>query len=189
MAKALFISEKKLKEESIFNDNIDNKYLASLINEQQDVYILPLLGTALYNELQDQIIANNVTPLNVSLLDSYVVPCLKQYVKAEAPYELNFKYTNKNVAQKNSEYSQPVDTNVLKDMGQQFRNKAEFYATRLKQYLQANQQSYPKYYNYGTTLDAIPPSGITYTTGMYLGDESCCGEWINGRYYKSGKDR
>ncbi len=194
MADVLFISETKLKQESIFNDNIDGKNLSSIINECQDIYILPLLGTALYNDLQSKVsdLVNNGTPLSdayKTLLDSYILPCLKTYIKAEAPYELNYKFTNKNVGQKNSEFSQPVGTEELKQLMQFFKNKSEFYAERLKKYLHANQQAYPLYYQYGTTLDAIAPTGTTYTTGMYLGDDCGCGEWINGKYYKSGKDR
>lgn len=190
MARALFISESKLKQDSLFNDNIDAKYLSHLINEQQDIVISRLLGKALYEDLQDNIIANTVSADYQTLLNDYIIPCLKYYVMTEAPYFLNYKFQNKNVAQKSSEFSQPADTAILKDMMERLSNKAEFYAENLKLFLQANSSTYPLYYNYGNGIDAYPPTRTTFTTGMYLGDaDDCCGEYINGKYYKSRTDR
>lgn len=191
MAKALFITEAKLKQDSLFNDNIDSKYLAHLINEQQDMQIGRLLGKGLYDDIQAEIIGGSVSAKYIELLDDYIVPALKYYVQAEAPYYLNYKFQNKNIAQKNSEFSQPVTTNELKDLSKKLLDKAEFYAELLKKFLQANSTTYPLYYNYGNTIDAYPPSRTTYTSTIYLGNamDDCCGKRIDGKYYKSATDR
>ena len=46
-------------------------------------YILPILGTQLYNQIISQVGSNTVSAANVTLLDNYVVPCLMYYVKCE----------------------------------------------------------------------------------------------------------
>ena len=189
MAKAFFISEEKIKQDSIFNDNIDSKYIRSLIDECQDIYILPILGSALYIDLQDKIIAETLTSNDTLLLTSYVVPCLKGYIKAEAPYELLYKFTNKNVGVKNSEFSTPISASDLKDITQHYKNKAEYYGQKLKLFLKANFTLYPKYYEYGNSIDSVQPLGRVWDSGMNLDDDTGCGAYVNGRYLKSGRDR
>jgi len=55
----LFISVQNIKERSGLHANVDEKLVLPEIKTAQDMYILPALGTALYNRLQDGI--NNCT--------------------------------------------------------------------------------------------------------------------------------
>lgn len=174
MAKALIISTAVLMEDSIFNDNIDPKYLRGLIDECQDEYILPILGSAQYNAILDKIDEEeSFTAYEEVLVDSYIVPCLKAYIKCEAPYELTFKYTNKGVVTKTSENSQTIDNTSIKMIMDHYKDKAESKANRLKLYLEANPSKFPLYLNYGNNIDDVKPVRSTFTTGMYLGDNDC----------------
>jgi len=170
MVKALFIDEEALKAESILNDNIDPKYLKYAIKEVQSVFILPLIGTALNNELEDQIDAANVTPDNQVLLEEYIQPCMVKYSMYELTTTLSYKFQNKNVANKNSENSSQAGLDDLRYLQNRFRERAEWYAKRLADFLCANTTKYPKYKNQsGEGTDAIEASEPNYNCGMYLG--------------------
>ena len=77
MSNVLFISETYLKDSSYIDENVDIKLIRNSILETQDMRILPILGTALYEQLKTQIQANTKTTLNNTLLDTYVKPALK----------------------------------------------------------------------------------------------------------------
>jgi hypothetical protein len=79
----LIISENYLKEYTTINNNVDVKIVTPVIQEAQVFYILPILGTQLYNQIISQVGSNTVSAANVTLLDNYVVPCLMYYVKCE----------------------------------------------------------------------------------------------------------
>jgi hypothetical protein len=168
MARVLFISETTLKEQTVINENVDNKVVTPLIVECQDLYILPLIGTGIFEELKTQITAGTVTADNTNLLDNYIVPCLCAYIKYEAPIELNYKFTNKNVSKKNSENSQAISPEEINDLMNRFKNKAEVYGQRLTNFLKANTETYPLYLNPGTGCDIIKPASSAYSCGIYL---------------------
>jgi len=66
-ANILFISETTLKDRSLLQDNVDPKLIRPTIKQAQDMYIEPILGTGLYQELQTQIEDATVSVLNAKL--------------------------------------------------------------------------------------------------------------------------
>jgi hypothetical protein len=170
MARAKFISEAKLKEDSYINGNVDNKILGPLILECQEFYILPIIGTGIYNQIIAQINASNVSVLNKTLLDDYVIPCLVRYIQYEAPIYLNYKFANSSVAVKNTDESVPVTMEEAQRIMYRLKDKAEWYAERITKYLVTNQVDYPLFTNPGSTVDTIHPNRANYTSGMFLGD-------------------
>lgn len=167
-----FISETKLKELSAINGNVDNALIQPIIVECQRIYIEPILGTGLYNEVTNQIIGSTLTALNATLLNDYIIPCLVAYIKYEAPLELNYKFTNKNVSKKNSENSSPNDLEETRYLMDRYKNKAEYYAERITKYLCEKSASYPLFDNPGSGVDTVHPNSSNYTTGMVLGDDT-----------------
>lgn len=168
-ANILFISETTLKDRSLLQDNVDPKLIRPTIKQTQDMYIEPILGTGLYQELQEQIEDNTLTGLNKKLLDLYVTDCICWYVASEMVMSLGFKMTNKNVLRKNSENSNEASLSELFDLMNYYKNKAEWYAQRITNYLCENIVDYPLYNNPGSGVDIIHPNGSSYSTGMFLG--------------------
>jgi hypothetical protein len=168
-ANILFISETTLKDRSLLQDNVDPKLIRPTIKQTQDMYIEPILGTGLYQELQEQIEDNTLTGLNKKLLDLYVTDCICWYVASEMVMSLGFKMTNKNVLRKNSENSNEASLGELFDLMNYYKNKAEWYAQRITNYLCENIVDYPLYNNPGIGVDIIHPNGSSYSTGMFLG--------------------
>jgi hypothetical protein len=170
----LFIKETTLKESTIINENVDNKKITPVIIECQDVYIQPIIGSGLYKQLKDQITANNVTDLNKTLLNSYIIPCLKAYILSELTIVLNHNFTNKNVGTKSSDDSQPLTMKDINALSDRYKFKAEWYAERATDYLLQNQALYPLYLTPGTGIDTIYPNRSNYSTGMVLDDYYLC---------------
>jgi hypothetical protein len=165
----IFISEQALKDNSIINENVDMKVLLPVIKLAQEKYMMPILGTGLYNELKTQITAASITVLNKTLLDDYIQPALIWWIMAEAPMPLTYKFMNKSVATRSSENANAASLNDLLKLEERFKDNAEWYSQRITNYLLQNIQSYPLYSNPGSGIDTIVPKKTMYSTGMYLG--------------------
>jgi hypothetical protein len=163
-----FISTTYLIDNSPLNENLDPKLLKSSIKEAQEIYIRDVIGSGIYNELQDQAYNGTLTADNTTLLDSYIAPCLKYYTLTESMLPLTFKFMNKSVASRNSENATPISTSELTMIEQRYRDKAEYYAERLRDYLKENPNKYPKFLNPGTGFDVIRPKNTAFLGGMYL---------------------
>jgi hypothetical protein len=166
----LFISETTLKDRSLLQDNVDPKLIKPTIKQAQDMYIEPILGTGLYQELQQQIEDDDLTQLNITLLNLYITDCMCWYVASEMVMSLGFKLTNKNVLRKTSENSNDASLSELFDLMEYYKNKAEWYAQRITNYLCENIIDYPLYNNPGVGVDTIHPNNSSYSTGMFLGE-------------------
>lgn len=182
MAIALFITEQYIKDTSYIDENVDMKLLRDVIELAQEKYILPLLGTGLYNQIAAQIVAGSVSAANTTLLDSYIQKALKWWTLYEALDILTFKFTNKSVVKKNSENSQSVNTDELNRLFDSFGNNAEMYSERLTKYLVENVSTFTLYSNPGTGSDTIHPKKSSYRTSIYLGDDGCCNKSLSDRF-------
>lgn len=171
------ISTTYLKDNTPINENVDDKLLKSAIKESQEIYIRDIIGSGLYNEIQDQAFNGTLTNNNTTLLDTYIAPCLKYYTLTESMLPMTFKMLNKTVASRNSDNANAITIEEMTLMERRFRDKAEYYANRLKDYLCANTSTYPKYLNAGSTLDTIFPQDVQVFGGIYLPED------YNEKYY------
>jgi hypothetical protein len=170
----LFISADTIKERSGLHYNVDEKLIKPEIKTSQDMYILPALGSALYNRLQDGISCNNLTCDEKTLLDDYVADTLVNYVLSELPQGLSFQFYNKGLVRKSSDNTDMPSMQDLIDIANRYRARAEFYKQRLIKYLKQNQTLYPLYLNFGSGIDAIQPDNDAYRASIWLGDDYCC---------------
>jgi len=162
------ISVTYLKDNTPINENLDDKLLKSSIKEAQEIYIRDVIGSGIYDELQDQAYNGTLTADNTTLLDSYIAPCLKYYTLTESMLPMTFKFMNKSVASRNSENATAITPQELSLIEQRYRDKAEYYAERLRDFLKENPTLYPKYLNPGSGFDVIRPKNTAFFGGMYL---------------------
>jgi len=185
----LFISVQSIKDRTGLHANVDEKLVLPEIKTAQDMYILPALGSALYNELQTAVEANSFTALQTTLLDDYIVDCLIYYVMSELPQGLSYQFYNKGLIRKTGENQESPSMQDMIDVANRYRARAEFYKQRLIKYLKQNNASYPNYLNFGSGIDSIKPDNEGYTVSMWLGDNGCCGEDFDGKHRKSFEER
>ena len=175
MAKVYFLSEATLKAESILQDNVDMKVIAPTIWDVQNFYVLPILGTTLYNDLIDKVRHNTLTGNDKNLMDTYITPTMVWYCRAELPLVMNYKYFNKSVGVQNADNMNPASLEEIGFLMNNAKNKAEWYAERLTKYLMSNQTLFPNYLNQiNSNIDTIYAKRTNYTSGMVLGGSGCC---------------
>lgn len=172
----LFISVDTIKDRTGLHFNVDPKLVYPDILFAQDAYILPVLGTALYNKLQDDIDCKSLTCDYETLLNDYITPCLVYQVMAELPMALSYQFYNKGVVKKTSEGQAEPSASELTEVAQRYNSRAEYYRQRLVKYLkqQSSQNVFPEYLNPGSGVDTVVPDNQAYTISVWLGDDDCC---------------
>ena len=178
MKNTLFISVSSIKERTGLHANIDDKLVLPEIKTAQDMYIHPMLGTALYERLQLGIENSNLDADETILLDSYITDTLVYFVLSELPTGLSFQFYNKGLIRKTSDNSDNPQMQDLLDISERYRKRAEFYAERTIKFLKQNasQGKYVLYLNPGSGLDAIHPEHDAYKTTIYLGNSENLGK-------------
>lgn len=174
-AEVLFLSEQTLKDRSVLQDNVDMKVVKPTITDVQKYYILPIMGTQLYNEVINQIRTNTLTNLNTTLLNDYITDVMVWYCRMELPMAMNYKYFNKAVGVQSADNVQPASMQDIEVLMNDARNKAQVYAQRMTNYLLANSVQYPLYLNQvNTNVDTIFAKQNNYNSGLVLGDGNEC---------------
>ena len=83
MARVLFISEQKLKDQTAINEQVDPRELRTAIQTAQDVNVQNTLGERLYEQIENLIITNDINqPAYIrykQLLDEYIQPLTIHY--------------------------------------------------------------------------------------------------------------
>jgi hypothetical protein len=173
MKNTLFISVNTIKERTGLHSNVDDKLILPEIQTAQDMYILPLLGSNLYERLQDGIVADDLNSDEVILLDDFVTTTLMYFVLSELPVGLSYQMFNKGIMRKTSEHGLNPDMQELIDIANRYRTRAEFYKQRTIKFLRQNAASgkYPQYVNFGVGIDKIRPERDAYSASMWLGDD------------------
>ena len=172
MANEYFITPSEIKATGYIDENVDEKYINVAILISQDLYILPMIGTGLFNELKTQTLAQSWSTHNTTLLTTYIQPALKHWVLYEVVEPLTYKFTNKSIVKKKSENSEVADKDELVRLKDKFRNIAEFYTERMRKYLVANSATFTLYDNPGSAADTVFPKRDSFSIGWYLGGSS-----------------
>ena len=162
----LFISEESIKSSTTINGNVDAELLLPYIKVAQDIHIHQLLGTDLYEKLQSDITGSSVAGAYATLLDNYIQPVLIHYSLYECLPFLSYKIMNKDIVRKISETSTAASLEDIVYIRDIVKNTAEFYASRLVDYIKNNSASYPEY-NSNSGGD-LSPTKEAYFSGMNL---------------------
>jgi hypothetical protein len=177
MKNICFINVNTIKERSALHSNVDDKLILPEILSAQDMFLLPALGTALYDRLQDGIENNNLTADEVDLLDNFITNPLVYYTLSELPVGLSYQFYNKGLVRKTSDNTDTPNMQDLIDVASRYRTRAEFYTQRLIKHLKqvsSTSDKFQEYVNYGSGVDIIKPDHDAYQASIWLGDEYGC---------------
>jgi hypothetical protein len=162
----LFISTDRLKKDSALGGSVDDNLLFPYILMAQDRYILPYLGTDLYNKLISDIQGSSLTGAYLTLLQTYIQPALTQFAFATVLPFLRLRMVNNSVVAMSSENGTSVSHNDLKPLISASMDQGEFYRKRLIDYIQNNTGSFPEF-NTNTGAD-LTPTTANYYAGLNL---------------------
>lgn len=170
MTKVYLVSEATIKSNSVVNNNVDSMYLLPAIEYAQDAGLQPIIGTQLYNKLQDLVADGSITGETEYklLLDEYITPYLINKVTADIQLPLAYKLRNQGVVQNVNENTIQTPIKDVQYLIEFYENKAKFYANRLSDFLIANSTNYPEYNSVNSCAD-MPSDKHAYKTNLYLG--------------------
>ena len=163
----------QLKQLTSISDNLDCELLQPHLLIAQQLYVAPILGDALYNDLLTQFNNNTISGNTEILLNDYITPAIGFSSWFSAAPFLNFKTQRAGIQTLSSPDNTPVTVEELSLYISRVENLKDFYCTRLQKYLDTNYLLFPLY----RSEDAIDTNK---GGSLYLGFKStrrnCCGE-------------
>jgi hypothetical protein len=166
----LMITVATLKQKTGMHDNIEDKLVYPEIKTAQDMFITPMVGSALYNKILADIESKTLAGVYLDLVDNYIADCLCHYVLANLPSALNYQFWNKGVASKTTDQSSQPTMSDMYALMDRHTQRAEWYKNRCIKHLRQNVTQFPEYAKPGQGIDTIIPERTAYNCPIYLGD-------------------
>ena len=172
MATALFINRTDLVKNSIIDGNVDTDKFIQFIKVAQQIDIQNLLGTELYKKIGADITSGSgggtgLTGNYLTLVNDYVQPTLIWFAQMNYIPFAAYQIKNGGVFKHSSETAQNVDKNEVDYLVAKAREYANYYSTRLVDYLCFNSSLFPEF-NSNTGSDISPDTGSTAFNGWVL---------------------
>jgi len=168
MAESLFVTTTDVKRLTVLDGNLDNDKFIQFLWVAQEIHIQNILGSDLYEKIQSDIAGSSLTGAYQTLVETYIKPALVHMAVYEylpfAPYNVS----NKGVFKYTSESAVVADRDDIEDMRNAAKNHGDYYILRLKNYIRANESSYPEY-NTNTDGDVYPDNNPMLGS-WYLGE-------------------
>lgn len=159
MQNTLLISEGKLKAFTDINNNLDTDLIKSAIRESQIIELTRLLGEKLYDKIVTDVYNGTISGVYKSLLDDYIQDVLIYYSYYTALEYIYLRPRNNGLLQpQGGDNSLSVDMSVYDKKRQSVKNKAEYFAERLVDFLCFNDELFPEY-GTETNEEIVPDKG------------------------------
>ena len=172
MSYALFVSRNDIIKNSPLQGAIDADRLLPFVRTAQDKYMLNLLGTVLFYYLQGHIEAGTVNTLSVfyqDLINDHIKPTLIWYSCVEYVPFSSVQFKSEGAVKHQSEQSTSPGKNEIDYLLQKCLNSADFYATRLQNYLVSYSNQIPQYLeSVGNLTQVYPDFSNQYFGGIQL---------------------
>ena len=139
------ITEDYFKTYSPISDNYNIKDIKPYFHVAEKLWIEPIIGTPLYEELLDEVEKDEVTPENATLLLN-IYPLLAFAIVYESLPFVGYHLSQVGITKGKSENSEPVSINDVNYISTQLRNQCETMKKLLKKFLDENAEHYPLYY-------------------------------------------
>ena len=139
------ITEEYFKTYSPISDNYNIKDIKPYFHVAEKLWIEPIIGTPLYEELLDEVEKDEVTPENATLLLN-IYPLLAFAITYESLPFVGYHLSQVGITKGKSEISEPVSINDVNYISTQLRNQCETMKKLLKKFLDENAEHYPLYY-------------------------------------------
>lgn len=162
MAQALFISIADIKKHTSVNGSVDPDKIINFVKIAQDIEIQALLGTDLYNKINDDIVAGTITDPYLSLVNDYIKPALIHYAMVHYLPFGSVTIANKGIYKHNAENSQTAAKSDIDYLVNKELSIAQHYAQRYKDFMCNNSTLFPEY-NTNSNGDMHPEKNISFS--------------------------
>ena len=166
MATALFITQQDLVRNSIIDGNVDYDKVIQFVKVAQIIDVQNLLGSDLYNKISADIISGaaggaGLTGNYLTLVTEFIQPTLIWFAQMNYIPFSAYSITNKGILKGSSETAQNVDKNEVDYLVSKAREYANYYSTRMVDYLSFNDNLFPEY-NKNSNEDISPDTDTTF---------------------------
>ena len=179
----LLISEDYLKTNSNLNDNAFGKWILPAIRESQEMGLMPIIGECLYKRICEMVDNGDINKqVNVAykdLLDERIQPYLLYQTLCNIVPIINGKMANIGTVATNDEHIITLSQGELDLTQNYYRERADFYAKRLQEWVKTNETAYPELKNCGCGNMQPNLDSSANSVGIWLGG-------TRGRVYKKG---
>jgi hypothetical protein len=153
----LFVSRNDIIKRSNLGGNIDPDRIVPSIYTAQQKYILPTLGTVLYNKLQSDVESGSLANQYKTLVEDYITDTLVHYTVVEyLPFSIYHIGQAGVLAYQNENLVKP-DKRDVDFLLQKSLQSAQYFNERLTDYLIANNPDFPEYWQVTGKSDMIYP--------------------------------
>ena len=139
------ITEEYFKAYSPISDNYNIKDIKPYFHVAEKLWIEPIVGTPLYEELLDEVEKDEVTPEHATLLLN-IYPLLSFAIVYESLPFVSYHLSQVGITKGKSENSDSVSINDVNYISTQLRNQCETMKMLLKKFLDEHAEHYPLYY-------------------------------------------
>lgn len=170
----LFISESNLVDRSDILTSTFSKPIANSIFQMQQAKILPVIGTDLYNKIQDLIVNGTISdPGNehyLAILTQYIQPALVSFVTADLLPRINYKISSQGVITQTNETGAPVDLTTIQFLQERYSNEGQWFMTQLRNYMMEFMNEIPelKSPTAGDFRTILPNYNVPWSQRIYL---------------------
>jgi hypothetical protein len=170
MAFGLFITRNDIIKTSPLQGSIDADRLLPFIKTAQEKYILNILGTVLYYKLQEDVEAGTpFTGIYEILMEDHIKPTLIWYSVVEYLPFSAVQFKSEGAVKHQSEQSQAVSKTEVDYLVQKSQDNAEWYVTRMQNFLIAYNNQIPEFYeSVGNATQIYPDQTNQYFSGINL---------------------
>jgi hypothetical protein len=172
MSYALFINRNDIIKNSPLQGAIDADALLPFVRTAQDKYLKNLLGTVLFDFLQERITAGTVSSLSSyyqDLLDEHIKYTLIWYACVEYIPFSNVQFKSNGSVKQQSEQGVAPSKSEIDYLKQQAQTNADYYALRLQNYCIAYSNNIPQYLqSVGNQTQIYPDQTNQYFGGIQL---------------------
>jgi hypothetical protein len=145
MTDVFIISEAKLRQFTDLNNNVSTELLRNAVREAQDIHIQRLTGTALYEKILSDIQSSSLTGAYQTLVNDYIQNALLYAAYYEALEAIYIRPRNNGLlSPTGGENSEKVDGTWYDRKRESVKNKFDWYAEKLVNYLIENTTTYPE---------------------------------------------
>ena len=164
-AEVLYVNPDYMKRLTQLNGGVEDAVMVPAIILAQDKYLQQYLGTDLHEKLKAEISGGSLTGNYETLVDTYVRKVTVWWAMVEMLPNLYVRLDNGGLVIRSAENTSPISESDLHREIENARQNAQFYTTRLVEYLCYNQSLYPEY-NSNSGADMSPEFSTYYQNGM-----------------------
>lgn len=161
MAEALLITRKDVVKFTAMNGNVDTDNFIQFVKIAQDKHIENYLGTDLLEAIQTKITSGTLTGDYLTLVNTWVKPCLIHWAMVEYLPFAAYNIANKGIFKHTSENAENASKEEVDFLMEKERDTAQYYTNRLIEYLSFNNSTYPEY-NSNNNEDVSPDKNANF---------------------------